>query len=253
MSRHALTDEPWPVIEPWIPGRRRGPGRPRADERTTWDGMLYVLPTGCAWEDLPRDYGAAVTCGRRVPRWSEDGPWERVWRALLGGREAQRQLAWSRACRDGRGVPATKGAAVSASPSAARARKSWWWPTVRGCRSGGLWRGPARPNTPWRCRPWRRATSLSGGVAHAPGLRSGSRTTPLTARSSAHRGGGEASRPPCRRWHAGGSVPTADGPFAPAPVPAPVGRGSGAWHGWTRVGGWWCAMNAMSSMTRPCA
>jgi transposase len=97
MSRHALTDEQWVVIEPLIPERRRGPGRPRADDRETLHGMLYVLKTGCAWEDLPREYGSAVTCWSRLQPWSDDGPWERVWRGLLSELEAQSKLKWSRA------------------------------------------------------------------------------------------------------------------------------------------------------------
>lgn len=55
MSRHTLTDEQWAVIEPLIPKRRRGPGRPRADDRKTLNGILHVLQTGGAWEDLPRE------------------------------------------------------------------------------------------------------------------------------------------------------------------------------------------------------
>jgi transposase len=123
MSRHALTDEQWAVIEPLIPERRRGRGRPRADDRPTLNGILHVLQTGCAWEDLPREYGAAVTCWRRLQRWSGDGTWERVWRALLSALDAQGTLEWSRAFLDGSFVPAKKGAPVSARPRSARARK----------------------------------------------------------------------------------------------------------------------------------
>jgi hypothetical protein len=43
MSRHALTDAQWAVIKPLIPERRRGPGRPRADDCTTLNGILHVL------------------------------------------------------------------------------------------------------------------------------------------------------------------------------------------------------------------
>ena len=123
MSRHALTDEQWAVIEPLIPERRRGPGRPRADDRRTLNGILYVLKTGCAWEDLPREYGSAVTCWRRLQQWSDDGTWERVWRALLSALDAQSKLEWSRACLDGSFVPAKRGALASARPKSARARR----------------------------------------------------------------------------------------------------------------------------------
>jgi hypothetical protein len=32
-------------------------GRPRADDRRTVNGILFVLRTGCRWHDLPREYG----------------------------------------------------------------------------------------------------------------------------------------------------------------------------------------------------
>jgi transposase len=56
---HDLTDEPWAVIQ-LASGKRRVErcqlmlqppntrGRPRADDRKTLNGILYVLRTGCA-------------------------------------------------------------------------------------------------------------------------------------------------------------------------------------------------------------
>jgi transposase len=40
--------------------------RARADNRRTLNGVLHVLKTACAWEDLPREYGAPTTCWRRL-------------------------------------------------------------------------------------------------------------------------------------------------------------------------------------------
>jgi transposase len=57
MSRHDLSDEQWVVIEPLILKKPRKRGRPRNDDRQTLNGILYVVKTGCAWEDLPREYG----------------------------------------------------------------------------------------------------------------------------------------------------------------------------------------------------
>jgi hypothetical protein len=42
-------------------------------------------------------------------------------------------------------------------------------------------------------------------------------------------------------------------PIRPGPVIASAGRWSGAWHGWTIVGGWSCAMDVISSITKPFA
>ena len=64
MSRHELTDEQWVVLEPLIPKNKRSVDETRNDERRTLNGILYVLKMGCAWEDLPREYGSASTCWR---------------------------------------------------------------------------------------------------------------------------------------------------------------------------------------------
>src|SRR5918912_4437169 len=115
-SRHELTDRQWAVIEPRIPKRKPGPGRPRADDRRTLNGILYVLKTGRAWEDMPRGYGSPTTGWRRLSQWSENGTWEAIWRALLSQLDAQGKLAWAQAFLDGSFVPAKKGAPESDGP-----------------------------------------------------------------------------------------------------------------------------------------
>jgi transposase len=109
MSRHNLNDEQWAVIEPLIPKQKPGPGRKRADDRRTLNGILYVLKTGCAWEDLPKEYGSDTTCWRRLQEWSSDGTWERIWRTLLSQLDGTEKLVWAQAFLDGSFVPAKKG------------------------------------------------------------------------------------------------------------------------------------------------
>jgi transposase len=108
MSRIHLTDRQWAFIQPQLPPPART-GRPRADDRRTVEGILYVLITGCRWQDLPREYGAPTTVWRRLNRWGEAGVWERIWRAALATLDQQGQLDWSMACLDGSLVPAKKG------------------------------------------------------------------------------------------------------------------------------------------------
>lgn len=61
MKFEELSDGQWEFIEPLLPPQPRT-GRPRADDRRTINGILYVLITGCKWEDMPRKYGAPVNC-----------------------------------------------------------------------------------------------------------------------------------------------------------------------------------------------
>ena len=109
MSRHDITDAQWQLLAPLIPPQKVGPGRKRNDDRKTLDGILYVLKTGCAWEDLPQVYGSDTTCWRRLQQWSEDGTWDTIWRTLLSQLDSQSKLEWAQAFLDGSFVPAKKG------------------------------------------------------------------------------------------------------------------------------------------------
>src|SRR5215471_4270368 len=108
MSRIRLTDRQWDFICHHLPPAART-GRPRADDRRTIEAIVYVLVTGCRWQDLPREYGAPTTAWRRLKRWSEAGIWERIWRAALATLDQQGQLDWTIAFLDGSFVPAKRG------------------------------------------------------------------------------------------------------------------------------------------------
>jgi transposase/quinol monooxygenase YgiN len=88
-----LTDPQWERIQPALPCAKTR-GRPRADDRRTLDGILYVLRTGCRWHDLPATYGSPVTCWRRFRQWEADGTWERVWAALFAALAPRERQAW---------------------------------------------------------------------------------------------------------------------------------------------------------------
>lgn len=103
-----FTDRQWAFIQPFLPPPART-GRPRAEDRRTVEGILYVLITGCRWKDLPREYGAPTTVWRRLKRWGEAGVWERLWRAALIALDQQGQLDWSMAFLDGSFAPAKNG------------------------------------------------------------------------------------------------------------------------------------------------
>jgi transposase len=59
-SRFEIDDELWAEVEPLIPvrpRRHRYPGRKPVPDRLALNGILHVLHTGIAWEDLPRSTG----------------------------------------------------------------------------------------------------------------------------------------------------------------------------------------------------
>ncbi len=104
-----LPDTHWEVIRPLLPPPKNW-GQPRADDRRTLNGSVYMLRTGCRWGDLSRRSGSPVTCWRRLRQWQEAGVWERIWRTLLAPLEAQGKREWARACWAGTFLPAKQGA-----------------------------------------------------------------------------------------------------------------------------------------------
>ena len=82
MKFEELTEGEWSLIKPLLPPPALT-GRPRADDRTTLNGIFYVLTTGCKWEDMPGKYGSYVTAWRRMKRWQEDGVLDNIFQEAL--------------------------------------------------------------------------------------------------------------------------------------------------------------------------
>ncbi len=133
MRTTELTDEQWTHLEPLLPSRRPKRGRPRADDRKTLNGILYVLRTGCRWQDVPREYGSPTTCWRRLKAWEEGGTWERIWRSLLVLLDRQEKIDWDKGFLDGSFMPAKKGELASARPGVEKAPNSCWLWTATAC------------------------------------------------------------------------------------------------------------------------
>ncbi len=116
-----LTEVQWARSAPLLPPPKPT-GRPRADDRTTLNGICFVLRTGCRWQDVPERYGSGVTCWRRLDTWDADGTWEQIWRTQLWQLDEQQKLDWSKAFQDGCFIPAKRGALQSGSPSGVKVR-----------------------------------------------------------------------------------------------------------------------------------
>jgi transposase len=115
MARELVCDELWEIVKPLIPEmvrRYRYPGRKRIDDRRVLTGILFVLKTGIAWEQLPQELGcgSGMTCWRRLHEWQEQGVWQRLHETLLTKLREADKIDWSRAAVDSSFVPALKGA-----------------------------------------------------------------------------------------------------------------------------------------------
>ena len=105
-----LTEKQWAVLKPLLPQQnmKKG-GRPRANDRRTFNGILWVLRTGAQWGEIPRRYGSYTTAWRRLKAWEEDGTWEKIWRKLLQMLSQEDKLKLEIGMIDGTFAPAKKG------------------------------------------------------------------------------------------------------------------------------------------------
>jgi transposase len=92
-----ITDKQWKKLEPLFPKlkrRRDRRGRPWADNRACFEGVLWVLRTGARWRDLPPQYPSGSTCWRRLQDWEEQGALEEIWHSLLSQLDRRGLLRW---------------------------------------------------------------------------------------------------------------------------------------------------------------
>lgn len=146
MAKPLLPEALWREIEPLLPPlpprRAKNAGRKPIAHRAALTGILFVLKTGIAWEDLPREMGcgSGMTCWRRLAAWQAAGVWERLHRLFLEKLAAAGQIDWRRSLVDSSSVRALKGGP----------RRGQTPPTGRG-RAASTTCSPTGMACPWPC------------------------------------------------------------------------------------------------------
>jgi transposase len=110
-----VSDGLWNRIQPLLPQppkrRFRFPGRKPLDQRKILTGILFVLKTGIAWDDLPADWGCGCgkTCRHYLQHWHELGVWTKLHTLLLAELNNAGEIDWERALIDASFVKAPEG------------------------------------------------------------------------------------------------------------------------------------------------
>ncbi len=73
----------------------RGRGGRWQSHRRVINGILFRQRTGLPWRDLPPCFGNWKTVHDRHRRWSADGTWERILRAVQADADAEGRIDWS--------------------------------------------------------------------------------------------------------------------------------------------------------------
>ena len=94
-----VTEEEWAQVAPLIPPARRGGRKRTVNIREVFNGLLYVLSTGCQWRAIPTDLPPKSTIFHYFECWQADGTLKRVHAALyVRCREQQARAVSPTAC-----------------------------------------------------------------------------------------------------------------------------------------------------------
>ena len=91
-----VSDEFWAKVQPLLPEDPRSPkgGRPPTPHRTIFNGILYVLRTGCQWKMLPREYGSGSAAHEHFQKWTKAGIFSKLWRLCLLEYDGCKGIDW---------------------------------------------------------------------------------------------------------------------------------------------------------------
>jgi transposase len=122
-----VTDEEWAYVEPLIPKAKGGGRKREVIIREVFNGVMYVLSTGCQWRYIPKDLPPKSTVYDYFCDWAHDGVLDRIHHALyVACREKlEREASPTAAIIDSQSVKsAEKGGPASIRMALTRARKS---------------------------------------------------------------------------------------------------------------------------------
>jgi len=87
--RFEVTDEQWDILSPYLGNNQKKKGRPQADNRKIFNGVLWVLRTGAPWRDLPESYGPWQTVYKRFAQWEANETMKEIFENLRKGADMQ--------------------------------------------------------------------------------------------------------------------------------------------------------------------
>jgi transposase len=109
MAFREIDDDLWDIVQKYLPPTKPHIGRPRCDPRSLFNGILYVLSTGCSWHDVPANYGTKSTVHRYHLELSEKGMYQAIFLDLLRSGYTIQKIDLSHCSTDTKDIPAKRG------------------------------------------------------------------------------------------------------------------------------------------------
>jgi putative transposase len=111
-----VNDELWNIIQNILSelDPPAATGRPRTGQREALNGIIYVMRSGCQWNQLPEQFGDDSSVHRTMQRWVAKGVLQRLWAVLIENCEELGGVDWEWQSADGAMGKARFGGILSA-------------------------------------------------------------------------------------------------------------------------------------------
>jgi transposase len=109
MAFREIDDDLWEIVQNYLTPTEPHIGRPRCDLRRLFNGILYVLTTGCSWLDAPANYGTKSTVHRYHLEICEEGVYQAIFLDLLRSGYEIKKIDPSHCATDTKDIPVKKG------------------------------------------------------------------------------------------------------------------------------------------------
>ena len=111
-----VPDALWRRIEPLLEERYppKAEGRPHAEWRNIFNGIIFRMRSSCQWAKLPREFGPKSTVHDWFQKWNKDGVMEAIMALLVAECDEAGGVGWDWQSADGAMAKARFGGMKSA-------------------------------------------------------------------------------------------------------------------------------------------
>lgn len=98
-----VNDELWNIIQDTLSDLDPPAvtGRPRTGQREALNGIIYIMRSGCQWNQLPEQFGDDSSVHRTMQRWIAKDVFQQIWAVMIANCQELGGVDWKWQSADG--------------------------------------------------------------------------------------------------------------------------------------------------------